>query len=218
MIGSASGINAFQQILGMQNASTSNRATTPLGNINPLSGGVDQFMLSATSNMMQQLLNTDIQEGQRGEIDLGSLEQLKQRGDLLANMLQSKLKSFESNLIAGMKSAGLDSTQAMDLKDGSNGLTLLNELPNKDDFQKFFRENGALKDQFQEIARLADLVGMLQQIGNYAGSLQKTSSVVSNPAAQYAQQSHPNTPAPEKRSGAEFVLRVMQGNASYTFQ
>lgn len=218
MIGSASGINAFQQILGMQNGMTPNRTATPLGNINPLAGGMDQFMLSATSNMMQQLLDTDIKEGERGEIDLGSLEQLKQRGDLLANMLQSKLKGFESNLIAGMKSAGLDPTESMELKDGSNGLTLLNELPNKEDFQQFFRENGALKDQFQEIARLADLVGMIQQIGNYAGSLQKTTSIASNPAAQYAQQSQPEAPAPEKRTGAEFVLRVMQGNASYTFQ
>ncbi len=66
--------------------------------------GADLLSLSPMIGMLQQLADMDIsQSGDGGEVDLGGLANLKQRGEMLANMLSMKIKNFETNLVSSMK-------------------------------------------------------------------------------------------------------------------
>lgn len=211
MIGSASNINSFQNVFGVQKGLSPNQLASALKGQDPATGA-DLLTLSPTANMLQQFLSMDVQnEGRSAESDLTGLEQLKQRGEMLSNILQMKLKNFESNLITSMKSAGVDPSQTMEMKAGDNGPLLMNDMPNKEAIQNLLKNNDSLNGQFQEISNMAGILGMLQQLGN---STTATANGLGGfgSAAQYARQ----TQAAEKRPEAEFVLRVMQGSASYT--
>ncbi|MDR1140232.1 MAG: hypothetical protein LBL62_00970, partial [Planctomycetaceae bacterium] len=171
MLGSTSQINSFMNMFGV-------RQGLPMEQIVPTSGidkagKSDSVTISPTANMLQQFLNMELQNpdssSEIGEIDLTGLAQLKQRGDMLANMLQVKLKNFESNLITGMKSAGLDTSQDMNMKNGDNGLLLLNDIPNKESVQGFLQNNSKLKEQFQELGQFANILETLQQLGSHTG-------------------------------------------------
>ncbi|MDR2116542.1 MAG: hypothetical protein LBP87_09185 [Planctomycetaceae bacterium] len=180
----------------------------------------DSVTISPTANMMQQLLNMELQNpnntSESGELDLTGLAQLKQRGEMLANMLQVKLKNFESNLITGMKSAGLDWTQDMNMKNGDNGLLLMNDIPNKEPVQNFLQNNDELKGQFQELAQFANILETLQQLGSDTGS-KTTHPAVIPPAAQYTQQSQP-VRSEKQQPDAGFIVHIMRGQTSYSFE
>lgn len=190
------------------------------GNKNPLAaqstGSTDFATFSPAANMMQQLLNMEMKgqgNEESGEVDLLGLTQLKQRGEMLANMLQMKLKNFGATLMSGMNAAGIDSSQPMNLQNGAQGLSLLGDAPNKEGIENLLNTNGKLKEQFQEIAQFAKILDMLQSAETSATGLSKRTS----PAHSYAQQSTPNK-NDSKRPDAEFVLHVMQGGTSYSFE
>lgn len=179
--------------------------------------GTDQVTVSPLANMMQQFLNMEMKEsGKQDEIDLGGLAQLKQRGDMLATMLQTKLKNFESGLMAGLKNAGIDSNGDMSFKNGDNGLFLLNDLPNKAAIENQLKNTGPLQEQFKEISQMAKILEMLDNLdtNSLAGTRKRIAGA--SPMAQYAQQSQLNRPEP--KSEAAFVVNVIDGNASYTFE
>ncbi|MDR3199513.1 MAG: hypothetical protein LBU34_16720 [Planctomycetaceae bacterium] len=242
MLGSTSQINNFMNMFGVQQglsmeqiAKMSGIAQTnhadkvnQTGKANPIDktnqtgkiNSADSVTISPTADMMQQLLNMELQNpnnaSESGELDLTGLAQLKQRGDMLANMLQVKLKNFETNLITGMKSAGLDWTQDMNMKNGDNGLLLMNDLPNKESVQNFLQNNGKLKEQFQEAAQLANILEALQQLGSNVGSKTINRAVIT-PAAQYTQQSQPIR-SESQHSNAGFIVHIMRGQVSYSFE
>ena len=168
---------------------------------------VDQFMLSPTATMLQQFLSMDADGKNDPDNGLSGLELLKQRGELLAGVLQSKLKNFETDLVSTIQAAGLDPAQAMSLQQGADGILLANMPPDKEQLSKLLGNNEELSGQFKELSRLAELLGALQQTGTYnvAGG---------TAAARYAQQSQTAKPSPD----AQFVLNVMQGNASFSFE
>ena len=178
----------------------------------------DLLSLSPMANILQQLADMDLQEpGERGELDLGGLAQLKQRGEMLANMLKMKLKNFESGLVSGMKDAGLNPSQDMSLKNGDQGLFLLNDLPDKNAIEMHLKSNGKLQEQFKELSQMANILEMLGQIDSGGGTGRRTGMTQAVPAAQYAQQSQQTKPT-EKRTEAEFVVNVLSGNVSYAFE
>jgi len=218
MLGSTSQINSFMNVFGVQPGLSMDQAAKMISTVKP-NHAADSVTISPSANMMQQLLNMELQNpdgsSELGELDLTGLAQLKQRGDMLANMLQVKLKSFESNLINGMKAAGLDPSQDMSMKNGDDGLSLMNDIPNKESVQNFLQQSDKLKGQFQEIAQFANILDALQQFGPGIGSGTSGHAGIL-PATQYTQQSQPVRP--EKRPDAEFVVRVMQGSASYSFE
>lgn len=231
MTGSFVNVNAFQGLLGVGQIMQPNNMIRQLADrlassetANPATEA-DLFTLSPTADMMRQFLNTDLtEEGERGEMDLTGLAQLKQRGEMLSGMLRMKLKSFESNLISSMKSAGLDPTESMELKDGKDGLFLQNDSPDKNALERLFKDKDSLRSEFQDIARLASLVGLLDQLGGSNKSEMNPfgGDAGVSAATRYARQSQPtptetvrNDPKP---SEARFVFRFLQDGSSYTFK
>ena len=145
-------------------------------------------------------------EAGTGELDLMGLAQLKQRGEMLASMLQLKMKNFESQLTANVQGTGLP-MQGMNIKDGDDGLQLMGDMPNKEALQSAL---GGLQGEFSDIARLAEVLNMLQRLGpdNVTAGL--------SAAAQYAQQSLADRSV--KRPESDFILQVMQSGMSFAFE
>ncbi len=103
------------------------------------------------------------------------------------------------------------------MKDGGDGMALLNDLPNKSAIETHLKSNDKLQGQFKEIAQMANLLQMIGQTGpdSRPGRLSTLGATSATPAARYAQQSN----SVEKRAEATFVLNVMSGgNASYSFE
>ena len=171
------------------------------------SAAMDQFMLSPTATMLQQFLSMDVDGKSDPDNGLSGLELLKQRGELLAGVLQSKLKNFETTLASTMQAAGLDPAQTMNLQQDVDGLLLMNSPPDKEQISTLLGNDEALSDQFKELSRLAELLGTLQQAGTYA-------TAATTAATRYAQQSQTAKPNPDAR----FALSIMQGNASFSFE
>jgi hypothetical protein len=223
MLGASSQINNFMNVFGVQQGLPAEQLPAPIAQtigIIPSQHTGDSVSISPTANMLQQLLNMELQNpngsAESGELDLSGLAQLKQRGEMLANMLQVKLKNFESNLVSEMKSAGIDSQEKMNLKNNNgDGITLLDEIPNKDLVQNLLNNSGKLKNQFQEIAQFADILNVLQQLETRTES-ETTGRAGMIPATQYTQQSQLNRT--EKRPDAEFIIHIMQSGTSYSFE
>jgi len=229
MLGATSSINNFANVFGVQSGmSMGNIAQTMLGTQSPMPMGaipgavpmgtmpmggtsMDILTISSSANLLQQFLNAEMQSGgnsaDTGELDLMGLAQLKQRGEMLASMLQLKMKNFESHLVSNMQGAGLP-MQDMSIKNDNDGLSLLGDMPNKEAFQNAL---GGLQGEFTDIARLAGVLDMLQQLGP-----DNMVSALSSVAAQYAQQSLPDRSS-GKRPESEFVMHVMQSGTSFSF-
>ena len=212
MLGATSSINNYPNIFGIQSGGMSmdSLAQTLTATKSPMP--TDTLTISSSANMMQQFLNAEMQGGggsaDSGELDLMGLAQLKQRGEMLASMLQLKMKNFESHLVSNVQGAGL-SMQNMDIKNGDDGLLLMGDMPNKSAFQNVL---GGLQGEFNDIARLAEVLNMLQQMGP-----DNMVSALSSAAAQYAQQSLPDR-ASVKRPETDFVMHVMQAGTSFSFE
>ena len=213
MLGAASSINNYPNIFGIQSGQSMEQLAQTLATTTKQTMPTDTVTISSSANMVQQFLNSEMQgngDAGNGEFDLMGLAQLKQRGDMLASMLQLKMKNFESHLTSSIQSAGLP-MQAMDIKGGDDGLLIMGDMPNKDSLQNAL---DGLQGEFMDIARLAEVLNMLQQLGpdNTAGGL---SGLISS-AAQYAQQSLSDRSV--KRPEGDFILQVAQSGTSFTFE
>ena len=210
MVGATSLINNYSGIFGVQSGLSVEQLAKTLTAGKPTVSG-DCVTISSPAAMLQQFFNSEMQGSDAtdddGEIDLLGLAQLKQHGDMLASMLQLKMKNFESSLMANVKGAG-QPMQNMDIKNGDDGLLLTGDMPNKEAIQNLI---GGLQGEFSDIARLAEVLNMLQQMGpdNIAASLSS--------AAQYAQQSLPDK-ASVKRPETDFVMHILQSGTSFSFE
>ena len=212
MLGATSLVNNFSNFSGIPSGGlsveqlgktlTATRQTAPM----------DTVSISSSANILQQFLNTEMQGNGSptdiGDLDLIGLAQLKQRGEMLAGMLQLKMKNFESSLVSNIQGAGL-SMQDMNIKNGDEGLLLMGDMPNKEAMQSVL---GEMQGEFTEIARLAEVLNLLQQMGP-----ENIISALSSAAAQYAQQSLPDKPS-VKRPETDFVMHLMQSGASFSFE
>ena len=210
MIGATSLINNYSGIFGVQSGLSVEHLAQTLTAGKPTMPG-DSVTISSSAAMLQQFLNAEMQGGnepaEEGDIDLMGLAQLKQHGDMLASMLQLKMKNFESSLMENVKGAGLP-MQNMDIKNSDDGLSLLGDMPNKETIQNLI---GGLQNEFSDIARLAEVLTMLQQMGpdNIAAGLSS--------AAQYAQQSLPDRTS-VKRPETDFIMHILQSGSSFSFE
>ena len=211
MLSSTSSINPYTNIVGTPSGQSVEQLAKTLTRTMP----TDSVTISSSAAMLQQFLNSEMGGGEAtadlGELDLVGLAQLKQRGEMLASMLQLKLKNFESNLMATMKGAGMP-MQDMDLKNGDDGLMLLGEMPDKEMIQKTL---GGLQGEFTDMARLAEVLNMLQQLGPETKEFSKLAGLSS--AAQYAQQSLPDRSS-VKRPENDFVLHMSSSGTSFAFE
>jgi len=216
MLGATSSINSYTNVFGIQPGQPPEQLAQTLAGTSKRQMPADTVTISSSANMLQQFLNADMQESGdagTGELDLMGLAQLKQRGEMLASMLQLKMKNFESHLSANIQGAGLP-MQEMNIKGGDDGLLLMGDMPNKEALQNAL---GGLQGEFMDISRLAEVLNMLQQLGpdNAAGELSGFAGLSS--AAQYAQQSLPDRSA-VKRPEADFILHMMQSGMSFSFE
>ena len=209
MIGATSLINNYSGVFGAQSGLSVEQLAKTLTAGTPAAPG-DSVTISSSAAILQQFLNSEMKGSNatedEGEIDLLGLAQLKQHGDMLASMLQLKLKNFESSLMENVKGVGLP-MQDMDIKNGDDGLLLMGDMPNKETIQNLI---GNLQGEFSDIARLAEVLNMLQQMGpdNIAAGLSS--------AAQYAQQSLPDRTS-VKRPEADFIMHILQSGTSFSF-
>ena len=209
MLGSTSSINNYPNIFGIQSGQSVEQLAQTLSAVAQQKMPTDSFSISSSANMLQQLLHSEMGDNSADadNLDLAGLAQLKQQGDMLASMLQLKMKNFESSLMANVQGAGLP-VQEMHLKNGDDGLSLLGDMPNKESLQNLL---GGMQGEFTDIARLAEVLTMLQQMGpdNIAAGLSS--------AAQYAQQSLPDRSS-VKRPENDFILHVMPAGTSFSFE
>ena len=211
MLGSTSSINNYPNVFGVQSGQSLEQLAQTLTATSKQSIPTDSVTISSSAAMLQQFLNSEMQGGGTsadiGEMDLMGLTQLKQRGEMLASMLQLKMKNFESNLMSNVQGAGLP-MQEMHLKNGDEGLSLLGDMPNKEAIQQAL---SGMQGEFADIARLAEVLNMLQQMGpdNAAAGFSS--------AAQYAQQSLLDRSSVE-RPETDFMLHVTQTGASFSFE
>ena len=212
MVGTASIINNYSNVFGVQSGQSIEQLTQTLTSATAQGQPPDSVTFSSSAMMLQQFLNAEMQGGGNGadpgELDLLGLAQLKQRGEMLANMLQLKMKNFESHLMSNVQGAGLP-MQEMHLKNGDDGLSLLGEMPDKESFQNAL---GGLQGEFLDISRLAEVLNMLQQMGP-----DNMISALSASAAQYAQQSSLDRSS-AKRPEGDFVMHLMQSGTSFSFE
>ena len=173
--------------------------------------GLDQFQLSPRAMAVQQLLSQTDDGKNDPDNALSGLEVLKQSGEMLAGLLQSKLNNFQTDLTSTLQAAGLNPAQAMAMQQGVDGLLLTNTPTDKDQITKLLGKDDQLATQFQEISRLAELLGMLQQNGT-------NTAAATTAAARYAQQSQMAAGTAKPNPDAQFVLNVMPGSASYSFE
>jgi len=210
MLGATSIINQYSNVFGVQSGQSIEQFAQKLTATVKQGMPTDSVAFSPSAMMLQQFLNSDIQgsgsSGDIGELDLLGLTQLKQRGEMLASMLQLKMKNFESRLTSNVQGAGLP-MQEMHLKNGDDGLSLLGEMPNKEAFQNAL---SGLQGEFTEISQLAGILNLLQQLGPDSAV-----SALAATAAQYAQQSSLD------RSGkrdSDFVMHVAESGTSFSFE
>ncbi len=221
-------INNYPNVFGVNKPASFGAADTafPTGSFsgNPFSIenlGADSLTLSPTAQMLQQFLTMDMQAasgdgGDLGELDMTGLAQLKQRGDMLANMMQMKLKNFESNLMASMKASGLDATQDMSIKNGEDGLLLSENTIEKGSIENLLNKDDSWQKMFQSISQLAQLMETLQQMGSANGGMEGLqNSLQGHPAIKYLQQTQPDRAG---KSAADFVINMTQGSASFAFE
>lgn len=211
MLSSTSSINNYSNIFGVQSGQTLAQLAQTLTTNAKQGMSADSVTISSSAAMLQQFLNTETQGGETsaevGDMDMMELAQLKQQGEMLASMLQLKMKNFESNLTTNVQGAGLP-MQEMHLKNGNEGLALLGDMPNKESLQNAF---SGLQGEFTDIARLAEVLNMLQQMGpnNITDGLSS--------AAQYAQQSVLDKSSVQ-RPAADFTLHVLPSGTSFSFE
>ena len=206
-------IDSYQQLQQNSKAMLSSlEALTRKKGSNERANTADLMTLSPTANMMQQLLNMDIgQTNDNGETGLSSLEQLKSHANMLVNMLQMKLKGFESNMISSMQQSGLNPADSVTMKNGADGFLLSSDTITPERLQQFMKNNPKLQNQFQEIMQAGNLLQMVQKMS----SLQ-TNAGQSPFATQYAQQSQLGNA--KNSAELQFVLRMLQGSATYAFE
>jgi len=211
MLGSTSSINNYSNVFGVQSGQSLEQLAQTLVTSAKQAMPADSVTISSSATMLQQFLNAEMQGGgtaaDSGEMDLMGLAQLKQRGEMLANMLQLKMKNFESSLMANVQGAGLP-MQEMHLKNGDDGLSLLGDMQNKEAIQNML---GGMQNEFMDISRLAEVLNMLQQAEpNHA-----VAGI--SAAAQYAQQSLLDRSS-VKRPETDFVMHILQSGTSFSFE
>jgi len=174
----------------------------------------DLLTLSPTANMMQQLANMEIgPSNEHGETDMSGLEQLKSRADMLANILQLKLKNFESNMISSMQQSGINPNESVTMKNENDGFLLSSDTIVPGQLQQLMKNHPKLQDQLQEILQTGNLLQMVQQLDSLQTPAGSTAF-----ASQYAQQSQLGKASSKNAAELQFVIRMLQGSAAYSFE
>ncbi|MGL4943450.1 MAG: hypothetical protein ACRC46_09700 [Thermoguttaceae bacterium] len=161
----------------------------------------DLLTLSSLSKQLD-LLNSEGAGGSQ-ELSTEKINDMKERGQMMASVLKMKMSQFEGKLMKTLQDAGVDTDTSVMLQDaGEDGVKLLGDHPDADRIRQLFSEDSPITREFQEVSRLGMLVKGLQQIGGGAGG---------GVTAQYAMQSQdrwklPAAVATVTNDGAQFAF------------
>jgi len=176
----------------------------------------DQISISLAAQKAQMFLNHEISGGDSKdpEMDLYGLESLKQRGEMLSQMLQMKLDKFQGDFLGQLKAAGIDAEMPVDLKKGVDGnLLIAGEHPDQASINQLLAGNDDLAKKFDEISKLAGLTHILQSAQT------DSSNPFANIAALYSKQSQAApTVDSAKISSERFQLSIAESDTSFRWE
>ncbi|MDR2641921.1 MAG: hypothetical protein LBC74_03930 [Planctomycetaceae bacterium] len=212
-------VSSFLNMLIPQRENIHTKQEISQTNTNSTNTNTDSLTLSPTLNALQQFLSMNDSTNNNGqdELNMSSLERLKQQGEMLASMLQMKLKNFESNLISSMKNAGINQTTPIDIKNDPNGLSIVNDIPDKQNIQNLLQNDNNLQNQFQDIARLTTLLDTVRQLNNNNNVQNNILSEAGAKYAQLAQQTTNNQQNNFRKNESDFILHILESNSSSMF-
>ncbi|HBT76081.1 MAG TPA: hypothetical protein DEB39_03965 [Planctomycetaceae bacterium] len=179
----------------------------------------DQLILSQLSKQID-LLNMEMGlDGADGEgISLSPMEgldSLKKRGDMMANVLQMKLNTFQQQMMRSMKSNGIDTGRPATLQEGDETELLLSgNHPDAAKIRHLLQNDPELAGQFKELANLASLVRGIGQLDAESRAVATGSGGAHSPIAAYQQQNISTDKGGENR----FTLQIAATGASYSFE
>lgn len=201
----------MQNLLHLKKPTPQEKPTTSMVE----AGGKDQLSISLAAQKAQAFLNQEIAGTGDVEMDMIGIESLKQRAEMLSQMLQMKLDKFQGDFLDQVKAAGIDASQPIDLKKGADGnLLVAGEHPDKAKINELLAGNDELTKKFEEISKLAGLTQILQ-----SAQTDKSSSPFANIAALYARQSQGSPVADSSKiSGDRFQLSVGESEASFSWE
>lgn len=200
----------------MQNLFPFKKDATVEKTSSPNSTQGDRLSISTAAMKAQEFLSSEgIDEGDLAEMDLNKIDSLKQRGELLAQMLQMKLNSFQGDFLEHMQSAGIDVSQAIDLQKGLNGkLQVAGDHPDKEQIENLLMQNQDWIKRFEEITKMAGLTEVFQSVQSETKGFNPLSSI----AALYAKQSQTPQNTTGKLPSGQFQLEISETGASYSFE
>lgn len=173
----------------------------------------DQLSFSSAALKMQKFLNSEEASERVPEMDLTSVQSLKQRGEMLSQMLQAKINNFQGDFLNQLQSAGIEAEMPIDLHKGIDGqVRVMGEHSQKNAIEQFLQDNEELIKQFEEITGLAGLSQMLRSLGN-----EQQNNGSSSIASLYARQTQANESS-KSGSDSQFQLHIAETGASYTFE
>jgi len=179
-------------------------------------GGKDQVSISLAAQKAQMFLNHEMSGGVSHdlEMDLYGIESLKQRGEMLAQMLQMKLDKFHGEFLDQLKAAGINADLPVDLKKGADGnLLVAGDHPDKVRINQILAGNDDLAKKFDELSKLAGMTHVLQSVAD------QSNNPFASVAALYSRQSQ-SDPAVDssKISSERFQLSIAESAASFNWE
>ena len=179
-------------------------------------GGKDQVSISLAAQKTQMFLNNEMSGGvsQDLEMDLYGIESLKQRGEMLSQMLQMKLDKFHGEFLDQLKTMGISTDQPIDLKKGADGnLLVAGEHPDQARINQFLAGNDDLAKKFDELSKLAGMTQILHSVEN------QSNNPFASVAALYSRQSQSDPTADSSKISSErFQLSIAESGASYNWE
>ncbi|MGL6194184.1 MAG: hypothetical protein ACRC2T_05115 [Thermoguttaceae bacterium] len=217
-------LSGANQLVGLVQGLLSSKKSQPQNNVqensnisnpNTTNPQQDLFTLSPSGLRTQQFLNSEMYgsdaNGSGGELDLAAIGNLKQRGEMLSQMLQVKLQSFQSDFMQKMNAAGVDTSKPIDLqKNDAGNLLVANDHPDKAQIDQILAENPEFAGKFQELSKTAAMSQAL-----LAAAADKSSNPFSSIASLYAKQSQDTNQS--KSAGTQFQLQINETAATYSF-
>ena len=178
-------------------------------------GKKDQVSISLAAQKAQMFLNSEISGVSNDpEMDLYGLESLKQRGEMLAQMLHMKLDKFHGEFLDQLKTAGINADMPVDLKKGADGeLLVAGDHPDKARINQILAGNDDLTKKFDEISKLAGLTHVLQSVAD------QSSNPFASVAALYSRQSQTDPAVDSSKISSErFQLSIAESSASFNWE
>jgi hypothetical protein len=152
----------------------SNEAAAPAEEAKSADALRDEFQFSPSSRQLMALLqNEEAKDAQQGEsLDFNATD-LKQKGKMLSEILNLRLKQFEGNLLTMMEEEGISSKGDFFLQKNSLDETVVSgDNPDREKLEQLIENHPEMKQQLEEIFSLGKLMRVMEKSTGGMSSLQ----------------------------------------------